>query len=241
MRADAFMPLWVADFMASTATWTGPERGLYLQMLAAEWTSGPLPADTARLARALNYSPAEFGALWPTVRPKFANGGGTLTNPRLEAIRADNAAHRARRSEHAAKASQARWKPTSEQSSEHSPSNAENMPSTSTSISTSIASPLPAREGRGKPRPPPRRRCPADFEVTELAREWARTQAPDVDLQRETAKFMDWEFKTARSDWGAAWRNWMRKAQESAPPAAEVLTWRPPERTDAEEAPEPPP
>lgn len=69
----------------------------------------------------------------------------------------------------------------------------------------------------GKPaRKPPRssKRVPVDFEVTVGLEEWVRVRAPLVDWQRETEKFRDWEFKTPRSDWPAAWRTWMRREQD---------------------------
>lgn len=66
---------------------------------------------------------------------------------------------------------------------------------------------------RGK-RATPRRRCPEDFQITEELREWAKTKAPDVDIDAETEGFRDWEFKHARSDWDATWRGWMRTAQK---------------------------
>lgn len=58
------------------------------------------------------------------------------------------------------------------------------------------------------------RKCPESFEVTEDLQTWAAREAPRVDLARETAKFMDHTFKTARSDWPGTWRNWMRQAAE---------------------------
>jgi hypothetical protein len=62
------------------------------------------------------------------------------------------------------------------------------------------------------------RKCPKSFEVTEDLIAWAGEEAPSVDLKRETAKFRDHTFKSAHSDWDGAWRNWMRKATEFAPP-----------------------
>jgi uncharacterized protein YdaU (DUF1376 family) len=87
---DHFMPLYVGDFLAATATWTGPERGLYLQLLMFQWSAGELPSDIDRLARAVNYTTPEFKVLWPTLRSKFQNGDGKLTNLRMEEIRAKN-------------------------------------------------------------------------------------------------------------------------------------------------------
>lgn len=59
-------------------------------------------------------------------------------------------------------------------------------------------------------------RCPESFEVTAALREWAEGQHPGVNWKLETAKFRDWEFKNPHSDWNAAWRRWMRKADEDA-------------------------
>jgi len=84
---DHYMPLFVGDFLASTATWTGPERGLYVQMLMLSWSTSSLPCEPRRLCRVLGYDWAEFEPLWAIVRPKFTNGGATLTNTRLEQIR----------------------------------------------------------------------------------------------------------------------------------------------------------
>lgn len=55
-------------------------------------------------------------------------------------------------------------------------------------------------------------RVPSDF-VPDL--ELARSQLPGVDAEREAKKFRDWEFKTPRSDWAAAWRNWIGRCAET--------------------------
>lgn len=74
-------------------------------------------------------------------------------------------------------------------------------------------------------------RVPPDF-VPDL--DLARKTLPDIDAEREAQKFRDWEFKTPRSDWAAAWRNWIescrekgRYARKSAAPAGmEGVQWR---------------
>lgn len=70
-------------------------------------------------------------------------------------------------------------------------------------------------------KPPPRKRCPEDFEISEGMRQWAVEKAPDVDLAAETEKFRDWEYKSAKTDWIATWRTWMRRAQETAKPKSQ--------------------
>lgn len=72
-------------------------------------------------------------------------------------------------------------------------------------------------ESGGKP-PRATRKCPASFAVTDEMRAWAAADAPGIDVDRETAKFRDHTFKTAHSEWGGAWRNWIRRAFESLSP-----------------------
>lgn len=60
----------------------------------------------------------------------------------------------------------------------------------------------------------PTRKCPDDFVVTQELRAAMRTECPSVDLDRETVKFRDHTFGTARRDWPGTWRNWIRKAAE---------------------------
>ena len=79
-------------------------------------------------------------------------------------------------------------------------------------------SPSPSDGGAASPRTPrASRRCPEGFEVTEDLEAWAAAEVPGVDVTRETAKFRDYTFKTANSDWPATWRNWMRKAFDMLP------------------------
>lgn len=54
-------------------------------------------------------------------------------------------------------------------------------------------------------------RVPEDF-FPDL--DLARKTLPGVDAEREAQKFRDWEFKTPRSDWVAAWRNWVQRCLE---------------------------
>lgn len=60
-------------------------------------------------------------------------------------------------------------------------------------------------------------RVPEDFPVSAAMREWAGANAPSANVDVETAKFVDhWKAapgaKGVKSDWLAAWRNWLRIA-----------------------------
>lgn len=58
--------------------------------------------------------------------------------------------------------------------------------------------------------------CPDPFLLTADLVAWARENTPAVEPTAETAKFIDhWRAnRKTKNDWIAAWRNWMRKAQE---------------------------
>src|SRR6186713_408890 len=74
----------------------------------------------------------------------------------------------------------------------------------------------------GAPARPPRPRAmriPIPFEVDDAMVEWADTELPRFDWERETPKFVDyWKAKSGaqatKVDWPATWRNWMRRASE---------------------------
>ena len=55
---------------------------------------------------------------------------------------------------------------------------------------------------------------PDDFVITEELKSWAKKERPDLDIEREIAKFRDHEFRTPRSDWPRTWRNWIRGAKK---------------------------
>lgn len=64
-------------------------------------------------------------------------------------------------------------------------------------------------------------RLPDDFAITPEMVAWARENTPHVDGRRETEQFRDyWRAASGRNatkrDWTAAWRTWMRNAQDRA-------------------------
>jgi hypothetical protein len=74
----------------------------------------------------------------------------------------------------------------------------------------------PTRLGRRSRRPP------QDFVVTKALRQWAGSTVPMVLIDQETARWLDHEYKDPKSDWVAAWKNWMRYAGELLPPRTAV-------------------
>ena len=57
------------------------------------------------------------------------------------------------------------------------------------------------------------------WQPDEPLREWTRSVAPALDIDFERGKFVDWFAQSGKQygDWGATWRNWVRRAVESNP------------------------
>lgn len=78
-----------------------------------------------------------------------------------------------------------------------------------------------AADPAAKPKKPRKvaHRIPEDFRVTPEMVAWARREVPQVDGRRATEAFIDhWTSASGanarKHDWVAAWRNWMRKADD---------------------------
>lgn len=67
-------------------------------------------------------------------------------------------------------------------------------------------------------------RVPDNFTVTDEMKNWANVKTPDTDIETETEAFLD-HFrsvggsKATKTDWVAAWRNWMRRSKTFGRPA----------------------
>lgn len=90
----------------------------------------------------------------------------------------------------------------------------DSLPLIPDSLECPPASRVPPADAGSKPRAS--KRCPESFAPSEDMRQWAMVEAPRADFSRELAKFRDYTFKTAHSDWPAAFRNWLRKASDDA-------------------------
>ena len=105
-RAPAF-PLYADDFLAGTADMSAEEVGGYIRLLCHQWTKGGLPNDPDRLARmaGLIGSPS----LGYVVAKLTLCPDGLLRHPRIEAIRAESDAWRAKQAASGASGAAKRW------------------------------------------------------------------------------------------------------------------------------------
>ena len=55
-----------------------------------------------------------------------------------------------------------------------------------------------------------------DFEITDKLRAWAEQKVPQIDIDAETEKFVDYWLAHGKkmACWDATWRNWMRRSPE---------------------------
>lgn len=87
------------------------ERGIYLDLLCAEWLEGSIPSNPALLARLIGTTKKKMEAAWILVGPKFvpdASGNGRLIHPRLEEERVKQAEWREKSSKGGLKSAEVR-------------------------------------------------------------------------------------------------------------------------------------
>lgn len=104
------------------------------------------------------------------------------------------------------------------------PATASATPATATHypLPTTHYPPTRVRGGAGGDPAPARgsRRCPPDWSPSEDLMAWARAERLDIDVEAELATMRDHQFATARSDWSATFRNWIRRASPAGARAA---------------------
>lgn len=244
----AMMPWFPRDFVAATRGWSLVERGVYRELLDAQWEFGSLPNNQKELARIVGITAREFTAAWRRVSVKFvAAESGGLINLRLEEHRAKALRIREVRGAAGSRGGQASVQAKRQASVQANASASGsqfaeakfNYPSPSPSPSPSPTPSLCSGEGPGegglaagaaRPAAPPRnrsknrklaRRIPDDFELTPELRAFAKREG--LDAERVFANFCDyWRAasgaKARKHDWAAAWRQWCRKEADTPRP-----------------------
>jgi uncharacterized protein YdaU (DUF1376 family) len=144
-KTDAWMPLWIGDYLADTMSLTTEQHGAYLLLLFAYWRNrGPLPDDDSEL-RSTTKSCLEH---WSSTRQKMLKFF-TVENGHWHHARADKelllASTRAQKAAaKAKKAAEARWG-SKETGSDGAPSNApSNAPSIPQALHKECPSPSPS-------------------------------------------------------------------------------------------------
>jgi uncharacterized protein YdaU (DUF1376 family) len=84
MTSLAMMPWFPGDFMRSTRGWSLTARGVYRELLDAQWDMGDLPTDPEELRQMIGATPDEWEIGWKRCEPKFPVRRTCRRNWRLE-------------------------------------------------------------------------------------------------------------------------------------------------------------
>lgn len=91
-NSNAFMPLYVGDYLADTTMLTRDQHGAYLLLIMTYWRNrGPLPDRDDGLAMASRSTPQEWKRLRPIMETFFVVKDGVWTHKRIdeELVKAD--------------------------------------------------------------------------------------------------------------------------------------------------------
>jgi uncharacterized protein YdaU (DUF1376 family) len=209
---EAYLPLYVGDFLGATAEWAGEEQGLYLLLLSYQWSIGSLPADTGKLARMIRWDRSRFDRCWPQVAQKFDEIDGRLVNRRLEEHRERARDIAAKRSSSGKAGAKRRWQEDGncdEFANGNDMANAMDVP---------IANRMPSNiskqiKGEKKATPPKKGAVPEDFAATPERLAYIEKNLSDADPAATFAHFLE---KTGASglqyaDWDRALQVWVRQ------------------------------
>ncbi len=125
-KTDAWMPIWIGDYLADTQRLTTEQHGAYFLLLLDYWRNGSPPDDDAVLAQITRLALPAWRRMRPVLVAYFKRQDGKLIHSRVESELVKAAENHDRRSAKAKKAADARW--NAEASKTDAPSNAPSMP-----------------------------------------------------------------------------------------------------------------
>ena len=213
MSAPPYMPLYPADYLADTTHLTRSEHGAYLLLLMAMWRAGGrLPNNEIKLAKLAQCSAEEWDEIREVILEFFHHRGGHLLHKRVtkEMAKYENRICNARKA--------------GIQSASKRANKINEIRSTDVQPKINQPEPEPEPESIKKERGPRKsRRCPPNFEFDDSVFDTGEKAGLTADqIEQELTKLEDYEFKTARSDWNAVARNWLRSAKPTKPKGPQI-------------------
>lgn len=223
-KTDAWMPVWIGDYLADTQHLTRDEHGGYWLLLMSYWRAGgPLSDDDKRLAAIVKASPREWKVIRPTLAEFFVVADGVWSHKRAEAELAESRIRKDKAQAKAKAAAKARWPDSPSNPSGNAPSippgtpqaKHEECPSPSPSPSSLRSEEKAATNVAAKKR---NTRLPTDFYPNETG----INAATGLSLVTELDAFRNHHAAkgSLMADWQAAWRTWCGNAHKFAKPAS---------------------
>jgi uncharacterized protein YdaU (DUF1376 family) len=194
----------IGDFIKHTANLDDHHLATYLRMLWKYYIDeSPLPDSCEDLAFALRSDEKTVQTL---LKHFFFMKDGLWVHARCEKVIEDfyNKSEKARAS------AKSRWNKKSMQTQSERIANASK--SDADSMLPITHNPKPITVSKDTKTTRAAKKCPDDFVITEQMRDWAISEGLLIDIDLETKVFKDHTFTSAKSDWLATWRNWIRRA-----------------------------
>lgn len=194
------------------------EEGAYRRALDKAWKKGSVPTEPSKLALLIGKRCSiKIAKVVLTLFDPHPDYPSRSINLKLEKVRFEQKAKYDQQATKGKKGAESRWH-------SYSTGNAQAMPGDSHSDSDSDTDTELREELREEVRASPAKRgcrLPTDFAATEPMFAWAKENCPNVAVTIETEKFKDhWASavkNAVKIDWVAAWRLWMRNAQDWNP------------------------
>ena len=206
----------IGDFIKHTANLDDHHLATYLRMIWKYYLDeSPLHDSCEDLAFALRSDEKTVQTL---LKHFFFLKDGAWVHARCEKVIEDfyNKSEKARAS------AKSRWDKKNMQTqceriANASKNNASALKSDADSMLPITHHPIPitvSKDTKSAKAPKATKKCPDDFVITKEMRDWAMEEGLMISLDSETKVFKDHTFTSAKSDWLATWRNWMRRSQD---------------------------
>lgn len=228
MKSDTWMPFYVADYLRDTMHLSTELHGAYLLLLMGCWTrGGSLPDDDTQLSLTCRMPVHAWKKARVTLASFFDCSDGKWTNGRVVKELARAALLSEARREAGKKGGRPSVNPQTNSFAVGLANAKQNETHAGVALplqdltglqSKVISEPIGSSEARGASKTlktRPSKSCSIDWYPTEadFAVGYDAGMSPET-IDKQLAMFRDYEFKTPKSNWSGAFRNWLRRSQE---------------------------
>ncbi len=201
-KVDAYMPLWIGDYLADTLRLNTLQHGAYILLIMDYWRNGQPPMDDDTLSHICRMDKATWKKSRDAILPFFTVQDGKLFHKRIEKELKDAAENKLKHIARAEKAAEARW--------------GKRPPDMSQSTTTSNATSIPKGEPKGDAKDDPQtmlEECPLPSPLPIKKEEAPPTprnggsELPPIPPELDTLEFRE------------AWEGWLKYRRTERKPS----------------------